>query len=182
MLRKRLDQFTQRIIQFSSTSWFVFLAAILCAADAFLFVMPPSLFLVAAVLGRPNRWILSTLIILIGSALGSVALAAVISHYGLPALTSFFPNVYNSPAWNTAETLIHDYSFWGLTLITLSPLPQQTGAVVAGFSQVPLTSVFLAVCVGRGLRYLFVSALARFAPAALDYFKFKKLLQKSHRS
>jgi membrane protein YqaA with SNARE-associated domain len=158
-------------IGFIRGRWAVPLVAIMAALDAFLLVIPNDALLIAAVLAQPKRWIRITLWITIGSTVGAVIFAGLVSHFGEEMLRHFMPSLMESQHWLDFANLVHRHGLWGLTLVSLGPLPQQTGVAIAGLSNMPLHQVAIGVFLGRFVKYLLIAWCAVHAPNVLRRLK-----------
>lgn len=168
--RHRIRKWVQRLNHFASRWWYGPLLAFLSAADAFILVVPNEVILVVGVLANRKRWLSLALWITVGSALGGVLVAGLVSAYGQRVLEYFGPSVSvltHSHTWKDSVLLIQRFGAWGLALISLSPLPQHAAIVLVGFAHVPLTHVFLGILLGRAIKYLLCAAGAAYAPETL---------------
>src|ERR1700677_3937760 len=139
--------------QFSSRWWYDPLLAFLAAADAYVFVVSVEALLLPGVMVRPKKWVMASLWATIGSALGATSFAHLASQYGEPIVTHFIPHAFASKAWMDSSRYIAEHGFLGLGFISLGPLPQHVAVAIAGLAHMKMSEVFLAVLVGRGLKY-----------------------------
>ena len=135
--------------------WYIPLVALLAALDSYLVIIPNEALLISAAIGRPKRWFQVALCGTLGSTLGAVSLAAITSAYGEKFIKYIFPNVIDSKQWIQSAAYIHNHGFWGLALVSLSPLPQQAAVIIVGLAHMPLGYVFTAVFLGRFPKYIF---------------------------
>ena len=133
--------------------------AFLAAADAYVFVVSVEALLLPAVMVRPKKWVAASVWATIGSAIGATSFAYLASRYGEPIVTHFIPNAFASKAWIDSSHYIVDHGFLGLGFISLGPLPQHIAVAIAGLAHMKMIEVFLAVLVGRGIKYFFFLGL-----------------------
>jgi membrane protein YqaA with SNARE-associated domain len=153
--------------QFSGRWWYDPLLGFLAAADAYIFVVSVEAFLLPAVMVRPKKWALASLWATIGSAIGATSFAYLASRYGEPIVTHFIPDALSSKAWIDSSKYIVEHGFLGLGFISLGPLPQHLAVAIAGLAHMKLTEVFLAILVGRGIKYFFLSWAMTHSPKLL---------------
>ena len=147
--------------------WYAPMLGLLAAADLFVVVVPTDSLLVSAAMLVPRRWFYFACITSLGSALGSVALAALLKVHGLPLLLEIVPGIDQSQAWQWTVDMMSNWGSWALFLVALSPLMQHPAVALAAFSAMPLTQVFFYVFAGRVLKYLFLAWVSTHAPGML---------------
>ncbi len=153
--------------QYSGRWWYDPLLAFLAAADAYIFVISVEAFLLPAVLVRPRKWAIASFWATIGSALGATSFAYLASQYGESIVTHFIPNAFNSKTWMDSSRYIADHGFLGLGFISLGPLPQHVAVAIAGLAHMKMFEVFLAILIGRGIKYFFLSWAMTHSPRLL---------------
>lgn len=168
-----IDRFLTFISSLQSKGYdksYPFIVAALAALDLFILVVPTDALLISAVFLKPRRWISISLVVAFGSALGALALAGIAADFPnhLPQALTVGAD---GGAWEKTRNIFEHYGFWALTILSISPVPQQPGVVIAGLSQVPLWDVFASVFLGRIVKYLLFSYLATYAPDLLTRFK-----------
>lgn len=171
-LRKKLLIWYGHLAHFSGRGWFVAFSALMAALDLFVGVIPTEGFLITAVLARTRRWLSISLWIALGSALGALALAAILRAYGEPLLTAVAPGLMRTHAWAQAEDLLLRYGGIALTGIALSPIPLPPAVILAGLSHEPLIEISLGVFVGRCVKYLVFAWIASHAPGRLGRLRY----------
>jgi membrane protein YqaA with SNARE-associated domain len=135
--------------------------------DGSFFPVPPFALLVPMVLARPNRWVryavLGTLASIVGGLIGywfgtliadgainflHIDLNARVQRFGVDA---------------TVGELLGQ-NFWVLALLcSILPTPLKVVAIGSGMVGVALPQFFVAVCIGRAVRFFLVSGVMRFA-------------------
>jgi len=149
---------------FSDRNWYAPLLALFAGLDAFIFLVPIEALLIPSILIKPKRWFSSALWVTLGSALGALALAYVISIHGENYVSTHFPKVFHSGSWDWSEKFMRKHGIWALAAIAASPLPQQAAVAFSAILKTPLVAIFLAVLLGRAAKYFFVCRLASLAP------------------
>ena len=147
------------------------MVALMAGLDFFVIIFPIDVFLITRMLLRPKNWLVSSLIIALGSALGAVSLGAFIQ-WDAASVTHFISRFVDlsSPEAVHASELIHAHGGLGLFIISLSFVPPQIAVFMAGIEKVSLPSIFLCVLLGRGLKYSFYSMLCVFFPKFIHKF------------
>ncbi len=164
--------------QLAERTWYLPLVAFLSALDAYVLVVPNEALLIPAVLAHANRpetrrrfgrlsWLPSALWVTVGSALGAASFAVLTSLYGEQFVEHFFPNALHSKEWLDSVKVIQRHGGWGLALVSLSPFPQHPAVAIAGLAKMNALVVFLAVFLGRLLKYGFFAWAAVNSPEIL---------------
>jgi membrane protein YqaA with SNARE-associated domain len=170
-VRQLLKRSILYLEQFSGRWWYDPLLGFLAAADAYIFVISVEAFLLPAVAVRPKKWAVASLWATIGSAIGATSFAYLASRYGESIVAHFIPNAFSSKAWIDSSKYIVEHGFLGLGFISLGPLPQHVAVAVAGLAHMKTLEVFLAVLVGRGIKYFFLSWAMAHSPKLLKKLK-----------
>lgn len=143
-----------RYEHFANSRWSVWVLAFASFIDAWLFFVPPELFLSALTLARPKRWLLYTAIATMSTLAGAYV------GYMIGAL--FFETAGNaiinllgeeSSIINEAKQLYAENAFVTLVLTGLSPIPFVPFVIAAGFFNINLLTFTIAVLVARVFRY-----------------------------
>ena len=149
---------------FADREWYAPMVAVFAALDSFIIFVPIEALLVPSILVRPRRWWSSALWVTLGSAVGALALAYVVSLHGEAYVAHLLPKIYHSPSWNRSANFMAEHGVWALAAIAASPIPQQPAVAFSALVHTRCEVIFLAVFVGRAIKYLFVCRLAAFAP------------------
>jgi membrane protein YqaA with SNARE-associated domain len=158
----------QKLKTFADRSWYAPLVGLLAGLDQFIVVIPIEWLLIPGVLVRPKRWLSSALWVTTGCALGALLLAGVAENYGPDLLTQWAPSVVHSKGWVQATGFLDEHGALSVFLIAVSPFPQQPIVALAGLAKISLPKVFLAVWMGRAIKYCLVAWLASHAPNLLS--------------
>lgn len=153
--------------QFSGRWWYGPLIAFLAAADAYVFVVSVEALLLPAVMVRPKKWAISSMWATIGSSVGATSFAYLTSLYGEAIVNHFMPGALYSKSWLESSRYINQHGFLGLGFISLGPLPQHVAVAIAGLAHMNLDEIFLAIFIGRGLKYFFLSWAVVHSPKLL---------------
>ncbi len=151
------------------------MVGLLAAIDLFILVIPTDVILTSSVMLQPRRWVTGFLSVSTGSALGALALALLLQSGANDFLTEHFPAIFRSQGWEGLDRFLDLHGFWALALISVSPLPQQPGVVVAALSGMFLWEIFLSVWIGRVVKYALFAWLASHAPETLKRFSLGRL-------
>lgn len=162
-----VGQWWIRVQQFINRPWYVALVSLLAGLDLFILIVPSDGLMISAVLARRERWVSTFLWVSTGSALGALLLTALIQGVGIETLQALFPAVFQSQGWSGLEEFMAAYGALALAVVSFSPLPQQPGVIIAALSGTPPIVVFLAVWIGRVVKYGVLAWLAAYAPGQL---------------
>ena len=114
-----------------------------------------------------------TRIVLTASVMAALALSLylVFHHLGWNQLLSWYPDLAASNSWRDATRWVSAYGAWALLLIAVSPLPQTPALAFAAIARLPIAEVFLALLVGKVLKYsVYGWLVARFPERYARYF------------
>jgi len=126
-------------------------------------LMPFVPILIGTVLARRDRWIAIVLLSSLGSAAGGVALYLIFHYLGWSQVVASYPDLLQSKAWSDATWWVTTYGTWALFVIAASPFAQRPALIFAAVSSLPIAEVFLALFVGKILKYgLYAWTVVRF--------------------
>jgi membrane protein YqaA with SNARE-associated domain len=135
--------------------------------------IPFASILIAAVLVRRERWISIVLLASLGSSTGGVVLYLVFYHLAWNQITEFFPSLAGSQAWSDATRWVSTYGTWALLAFAASPLPQMPALIFTAITRLPLLEVYLALLVGKLMKYAVYGWIAaRFPSLAMRFLRF----------
>jgi membrane protein YqaA with SNARE-associated domain len=140
-------------------------------------MIPFASILVAAVLLRRDRWAGIVIFSSLGSATGGLALYLIFHHLGWTQILAAYPDLMQAKAWSDATRWVSAYGTWALLVIAASPFPQTPALIFAAVSQLPIAEIFLALFLGKLLKYgiygfvaaKFPSWLAARQPSAIRF-------------
>ncbi len=165
-----LSEWNHKVQRFVGRPWYLAFVSFLAASDLFILIVPTDLLLITYVLLRPLRWLRTAVWFACGSALGALALAAVLHGGGASLIEQWFPGIFQSSNWSSTTEFVRAHGAPALGLISASILPQQPGVVIAGLSRMPLLDIFASVWIGRFAKNLILAWLASHAPKQLERF------------
>ena len=130
---------------------------LLVASTAFLITVsmtiPFSSILIGAVLFRRDQWQQIVLTSSFGSAAGGLVLFWVFYHLGWSQIAAAYPDLVQSKMWSDAVQWISAYGSWALFAIAAMPLPHTPALIFTAMLPLPASHVFLALFVGKLLKY-----------------------------
>lgn len=143
---------------------------------AFLFTVsmtiPFATILIGAVLVRRDRWIEIVFLASLGSSTGGVMLYSVFHYLGWEQITSLYPSLADSRAWSDATKWVSAYGTWALLVFAASPFPQMPALIFTAVTRLPVLEVFLALLVGKLLKYMVYGWVsARFPSLAIRFLR-----------
>jgi membrane protein YqaA with SNARE-associated domain len=156
-----------RLKKFADRAWYAPFVGMLAGADQFIMIVPIETLMIPSVLLNPKRWFWTALCVTTGCTVGALALSTLASLYGMPLIEHWAPHVLHSPSWIRSTGYINEKGAWALFAIAIGPLPQQPAVALAGLSHMAPLKVFLAVWLGRAIKYCFFAYLASHAPKYL---------------
>ena len=115
--------------------------------------IPFASILVGAVLLRHHRWKEIVLVSSVGSATGGLILYWLFYYLGWSQIVAAYPDLISSTAWSDATRWVSAYGTWALLGIAALPLPQTPALIFTAMLPLPASKVFLALFVGKLLKY-----------------------------
>jgi membrane protein YqaA with SNARE-associated domain len=121
--------------------------------------------LCGAVLLRNDRWKQIVLISSLGSATGGLILYSVFYYLGWSQIVAAYPDLIHSTVWSDATQWVSAYGAVALLGIAAMPLPQTPALIFTVLVPLPAWQVFLALLLGKLLKYGFYGWLAAKFPS-----------------
>jgi membrane protein YqaA with SNARE-associated domain len=121
--------------------------------------------LIATVLARRDRWIAIVLLSSLGSAAGGLVLYLIFHHLGWNQIIAWYPDLVQSQAWSDATRWVSAYGTSALLIVAASPFPQTPALIFAAVSRLSIPQVFLALLLGKLLKYGMYAWLAAKFPS-----------------
>lgn len=115
--------------------------------------IPFSYILIGTILLRRDRWWQIVALSSLGSAIGGLVLYLIFHHLGWSRIAAAYPDLAQSQAWADATRWVSAYGIWALLAIAATPFPQTPALIFAAVSRLPLAEVFLALLLGKLLKY-----------------------------
>jgi membrane protein YqaA with SNARE-associated domain len=132
--------------------------------------VPVTSALIPAVLLSPRRWRSIAVQAAVGSALGATLLVLLFHHLGWVQLQAQFPAMMESPGWQRVIAWTAAYGVIALFAIAALPLPQTPALVFCAIARLPVFEMFVAVLLGKLIKYSVIAALAAAFPARFRAF------------
>jgi len=151
---RRTARLIARLQRFVSRPWYLPLIALLAALDLFVGFIPSDGLVISSVMLKPHRWLSTSLWMACGSAVGALALAALVETLGKPVVRAVLPGAMESTAWQSVADFLQSYGTPALALMALGPLPQHPAVAICALAHMPLTLIALSVLAGRLIKYL----------------------------
>ena len=126
--------------------------------------------LVPAVLLAPKHWRSIALQAAFGSALGATLLVLLFHHLGWVQLHAQFPAMLESTGWQRVIAWTVEYGVIALFAIAALPLPQTPALIFFAITEPPVAQIFLAVFLGKLIKYFLLAMLAALFPARFRAF------------
>ncbi len=159
--------------------WYPVLLAAAGFIDVWVIVLPTDGLVIASILSNPRKWRILATAFTIGSTLGGMSVALLASHFGLGLIESAFPGFIGTSFWLTTESWLASLGLWAVFLIAASPLSQQPAIALASMAGHSVLSIFLALLIGRALKYYSLGYLCKWAPNRVRHlWGFRKEIEK----
>jgi membrane protein YqaA with SNARE-associated domain len=115
--------------------------------------VPVASLLITAILLRRERWKEIVILSSLGSAVGGVGLYLIFHHLGWSQIVAAYPDVLQSKAWSNATRWVSAYGTLALLGIAATPVPQTPALIFTAISRLPIEQVFVALLVGKLVKY-----------------------------
>lgn len=166
---------------FINRPWYPLLVSVMAGLDLFVVVIPTDGLFISSILAKPRRWIVVSVLVAVGSAVGGFVLASLTEGFlqgvmgagetgFLGWLNPLLKQLVESPD-SSVHKWTEAYGVWAIVAGGILPLPLQpfvVGPIVAGMS---VNTVFIALLLGRLIKYLALGAIAAYAPNFIPYLK-----------
>ena len=149
-----LDGLKQWLVGWADSPAGPAMLALLTAAEAIIFPIPPDPLLIALALRNPSMALLLAGLTTVASVAGGVAGHWLGIRFGTPLLRRF-PRRHVE----RVEVLFRRYGFWAVAIAALTPLPFKLFTISAGAFGIPRTPFVLASIAGRGFRFFLIGGL-----------------------
>ncbi|MCB0418225.1 MAG: hypothetical protein KDD39_11270 [Bdellovibrionales bacterium] len=166
-MNHKLSFWIRKLQQYSDRPWYLPFLATLIGLDLFLLIVPSDGLLVSSVMLRPKRWVRICIWVSVGSALGALALSALVQWDSVWLMNSF-PTLFQSSHWESTNAFIDKHGAWALALFSFSILPQQPAVIISALAGMPLEVILISVFVGRLVKYGILSYVASHAPRIIN--------------
>ncbi|MFM0415945.1 hypothetical protein [Paraburkholderia aromaticivorans] len=109
----------------------------------------------------PSRWRAIVFCSVLGSASGAAVLTYAFEILSLPVLNARMPERMGSRHWQHLVDWVAQSGWWILAGIAASPIAQTPVLALAAMLEMPLGQVFLAVAVGKTLKYSLIAQITQ---------------------
>lgn len=152
-----LEQLREWLVGWADSPAGPAMLAVLTAAEAITFPLPPDPLLIALALRHPESALL-----LAGLTTAASVAGGVVGHW--LGLRFGRPLLHRLPSHHVerVEALFQRHSFWAIVLAGLTPLPYKVFTISAGVFGIPRLPFVLASIVGRGARFFTLGLLVFF--------------------
>ena len=165
----KLDEPLQRLLRYAAAGHgFLLTCAALALAGTMTAAFPVTAVVVPTVLLAPERWKNISLSTAVGSALGATLLVMAIHQIGWSSLYDRYPQLTAHPDWAAAMSWAEAHGAVGLLLLAASPLPQTPVLIFFGITQQNYLGVFLAMLVGKLLKYALFAWMTKRFPGGIS--------------
>ncbi len=139
----------------------------LSVAEASFFPIPVDVLLAPMVMARRERAFFLAMLTTVCSVLGGL-LGYFIGYFMLDAITPLLHQLGYWHGYEQVQGWFAEWGFWAVLVAGFSPIPFKLFTIAAGASSMLLTPFILAALISRGLRYLMVAYLVRWAGPAFE--------------
>lgn len=148
-----------RLFPYADRWWFPPLAAALSAAATLSLSVPVGPLLMALVALNPRRWRALVVWSVLGSAVAGALFTHLLGHFGGAWIDERLPQLAASNHWHYLVAWVSSYGFVTLAAIAASPFAQTPALFLAALLGLPWPDVFVALLLGKGLKYSLVGAV-----------------------
>jgi len=148
--------------------WYAPFLGLVAALDNIFLIIPNDGILISSSILAPKRWFWLALWVSIGSALGALALAALVEINGLPWIIELFPGINESSYWKHTHDFFDKYGLLVVFIVAVTPLVQQPVVILASLAEAPLDNLVLVIFIGRFIKFLIMAYAASHAPKLLS--------------
>ena len=133
------------------------------------FPVPPDVLLIPLVVANPKSWWKKALVCTVGSVCGAF-LGYLIGVLFYETVGIAIINFYDlHEAVISLNKMYADNAFLTIFAGAFTPIPYKLMTIMAGFSKIPLLTLFIASVIGRGGRFFLVAAALRIFGAKIQY-------------
>ncbi len=104
-----------------------------------------------------------------GSVLGSLVIAIVVRHFGMPAIELLVgEGALRQPSWLRLSHLLNRYGGLTLFFAAIGPIPLLPVSILSGAAEIPYFTIFAGSLLGRLPKYLVISWISAKSPQLLQ--------------
>jgi membrane protein YqaA with SNARE-associated domain len=163
----QLPSWLTHLGRYAARPWYPFALAALAAADMFVLFIPAEGIMVASAIAYRTRWLLFALATTVGSTLGSLGLAYVLTTYGHGLIEWLSPGIHDWTIWKATDGWIDNYGIWAMLGLAISPLVLVPAVALGALAELPVAQMGIVIFLGRGFRNSVYTWLASHAPRVL---------------
>lgn len=168
---KKVLQYFIGLQRFLHTWWYGPVFFLICFLDHYVIVVPVLGMLVSSILLAPQKWLKLSIWGAVGSALGATSIGWVAHEFGLSLIHNYYPSVMQSGVWTWAESFFTRHGIWVIFVSGVSPIAQQPAVIVSAIAGAPILEIGGILLVGKLIKFIFIGALASYAPQYLTSFR-----------
>lgn len=156
---RRISRWATYAKRHASQPWFLAVGAVLTAIDVFCIVIPAEVLMVASVLARRSKgrraWIRTPLVFASASAVGALALAAVVARWGPAALHAIGigDDLLDSRVHALASGWMRDWGGPAVALSGIGVVPLTVGVIAAALAGVDPWTIAAWTLIGRLIKH-----------------------------
>ncbi|MBI2828635.1 MAG: DedA family protein [Acidobacteria bacterium] len=135
---------------------------LIALAESSVFPIPPDVLLIAIVAAQPRAWLRAAAVCTGGSVIGAMVGYAIGAGF-MATLGQAIVNFYGAQAyWDRVVELYNGrWGIWFLAAAAFTPIPFKVATIAAGATLMPFVPFVGMSTVGRGVRFVLVSAMLR---------------------
>ena len=168
LIGEKIKSLVRRLQKFVERVWYPPFIAILALLDNFIVIIPNDGILISSAMLKPKRWIVFAVAVAIGSAVGAVALAALVEFKGLEYILNIYPGLTKTSSWVWSDNFFKTYGLVVVFLVAVTPFVQQPAIILASLAQVPIVELAAAIFIGRLIKFLIMAYVGARAPDLLS--------------
>lgn len=166
VIMRRLYDWTVSWSHKKSSGYALFAIAFI---ESSFFPVPPDVLLIPLVVANPKSWWKKALVCTVGSVCGAF-LGYLIGVLFYETVGIAIINFYDlHEAVISLNKMYADNAFLTIFAGAFTPIPYKLMTIMAGFSKIPLLTLFIASVIGRGGRFFLVAAALRIFGAKIQY-------------
>lgn len=155
----------------NSSNHLLSLCALLSFGGTISAAYPVTAVIVTGTLMAPRRWLSISAASSLGSALAGAIVVWVAHLLGYNEIHHLFPHLISPETWAEASRWIGDYGVWAIFGVGASPLPQMPLLIFFGIVDDRIFEAFLALFLGKLIKYTIVAWVTQHFPEKLSFFK-----------
>jgi membrane protein YqaA with SNARE-associated domain len=167
-LHHHIRRYVKRLQRFADRIWYAPLIGFLAALDNLVIIIPNDGILISSSMLKPKRWFLFAASVSVGSALGALALAALVQYHGVPWVLDIYPGLEETRLWAWSLEFFNRYGLVLVFVISLIPVAQLPAVVLACLAGTPLLKLTLIIFAGRFFKCLAMAYIGSHTPRLLS--------------